>query len=357
MDPWLENPHDLHRGNTLVTDIRCILDTFIPPLPPPSFLPCISYSVHLVRCAHVLCIHDLLRTLTNPFLSSSPSLLFGFDQLALVLDPLRGDSSLDVSPSPSPCPPTVPLELLRSLALVPVPTTGTTSGPAGLGFGLGGHTLTHTSGDAPSFDFHLPGVTTTPGVHPISNPSPSANLGLGSGASPGPGAIISSSHGKQSLTTNYMPDLPSQPLTNAQMSTILWCVHSAHGLGLANGSIGGGAQGVGLLDGTAFSLPLPRTDKSLVQSQSQSQHQDKGQGSLTIPQLPLFDGSIGAEASHTYLTSFHRSLLLLGTPPVDTNTVIGQPYFQPSAQSLQDAIVAAMKLDVSAQVHIHIRCC
>ena len=291
-----------------------------------------------------------LLTLSLPFPYLLLSLLVRFGQLALVLDPLRGDSSLDVSPSPSPCPPTVPIELLRSLALVPVPVTGPTSG-SGLGFGLGGHTLTLTSGDAPSFDFDLPGVTATPGVHPISNPS--THLGLGSGPSPGPGAIISSSHGKQSLTTNYMPDLPSQPLTNAQMSTILWCVHSAHGLGLANGSIGGGAQGVGLLDGTAFSLPLPRTDKGL--HLSQSQHQDKGQGSLAIPQLPLFDGSSGAEASHTYLTSFHRSLLLLGTPPVDTNTVMGQPYFQPSAQSLQDAIVAAMKLDVSAQVPTYTR--
>ena len=32
-DPWLENPHDLHRGNTLVTDLRYLptyLHTYIP---------------------------------------------------------------------------------------------------------------------------------------------------------------------------------------------------------------------------------------------------------------------------------------------------------------------------------------
>ena len=33
-DPWLENPHDLHRGNTLVNDLRYIQQSY--PSPPPS---------------------------------------------------------------------------------------------------------------------------------------------------------------------------------------------------------------------------------------------------------------------------------------------------------------------------------
>ena len=193
--------------------------------------------------------------------------------------------------------------------------------------GAGVTTINHGPVGSPSFDFSMSRVDASPAFVHTSNPrsGTAPGSGIGSGPSPGSHAIThsssSSSQGqgqiKHPTTSSYPPDLVTPPLTNAQMSAILWCVHTAHEL--AFGSSGGGS-----LDGTAFSVPLPRTDKGSNQGQGQSQSQGSNQVSNPVPQLPLFDGSGGAEASQGYLTSFHRSLLLLGTPPVDINTVMGQ---------------------------------
>ena len=235
----------------------------------------------------------------------------GVDQLALVLEPLRADTHRDTGYA-GPDTPTVPVELLRSLAHAPVPTNEslTTNEPGpGQGTGSGGYTTYHAPLNAPSsFDFNMT-------------------------SSPGHGATTALTVKTPTSTTNShpSPDLASPPLTNAQISTILWCVHNAHGLRPGSGLATGSLRGVAM-DGAPFSQPLPRTDKG--SDQGSGEHKDKGsdqqkdKGSSAalseVAQLPLFDGSGGADASQRYLTSFHHSLLLLGTPPVDCNTVIGQ---------------------------------
>ena len=355
-DPWLENPHDLHRGNTLVNDLRYIQQSYFRvslfisfytsrsmssfPLlirltrssPPPSPFPSLPLPLSLLR--DLLAVYRTRDPLSSPDPASAQAsalapvpvlthvlssfLPRGVDQLALVLEPLRADTHRDTGYAGLGTP-TVPVELLRSLAHAPVPTneslTANEPGPGagqrtglGAGLGSGGYTNYHAPVNAPSFDFNMT-------------------------SSPGPSATTALTVKTPTSTSHPSPDLASPPLTNAQISTILWCVHNAHGLGPGSGLATGSVRGVAM-DGAPFSQPLPRIDKG--SDQGSNQHKDKGSSSgdhkdkgssvglSEVAQLPLFDGSGGADASQRYLTSFHHSLLLLGTPPVDCNTVIGQ---------------------------------